>query len=198
MSNLPAWTSDPESLTLSESAYDALPDQVRKLIEVIDGNIILCQSGTAEHSDVARRLANRLEAAVPDDPCLRVSTDIDVHFVKRRRKDGKFSFRRPDVSVYKCMPRGAKLTAADTVAVVEVVSPGSGYTDTVDKLAEYAYEGIPVYLVVFLDGEFYIKTIHEYRLDWASRTYRLVETHEHELELEQPFAVTVPFADLDG
>ncbi|TMR06777.1 Uma2 family endonuclease [Actinomadura soli] len=198
MSTLPAWTSDPESLTLTESAYDALPDQVRKLVEVIDGNIILCQSGTAEHSDVARRLANRLEAAKPDDPCLRVSTDIDVHFVKRLRKDGKFSFRRPDVSVDKCVPRGAKLTAADTVAVVEVVSPGSGYTDTVDKLAEYAYEGIPVYLVVFLDGDLYIKTIHEYRLDWASKTYRLVETHEDELVLDQPFRATVPFAELDG
>ncbi|MEU8796945.1 Uma2 family endonuclease [Spirillospora sp. NPDC048819] len=198
MSSLPAWASDPESLTLSESEYDALPDQVRKLIEVIDGNIILCQSGSAEHSDVARRLANRLEAAKPDDPCLRVSTDIDVHFVKRRRKDGRFSFRRPDVSVYECIPRGAKLAAADTVMVVEVVSPGSGYTDTVDKLAEYAHEGISVYLVVFLDGDLYIKTVHEYRLDWASRTYRLVETHEDELVLDEPFGVNIPFADLDG
>jgi hypothetical protein len=56
----------------------------------------------------------------------------------------------------------------------------------VDKLAEYAYEGIPVYLVVFLDGDFYVKTVHEYRLDWASRTYRLACTHEGELTLEDP------------
>jgi hypothetical protein len=33
--------------------------------------------------------------------------------------------------------------------VVEVVTPASGYTDTVDKLAEYAYEVIPLYLLAF-------------------------------------------------
>ena len=198
MSTLPSWTSDPESLTITEEGYDALPDQVRKLIEVIDGNVIFCQSGTPEHSDVSRRLANKLESAKPEEPCTRVSTDIDVHFVKRRRKDGKFSFRRPDVSVYRCIERGAKVSTPDALMVVEVVSPGSGYTDTVDKLAEYAYEGIPVYLVVFLDGGLFIKMIHEYRLDWATRTYRLTESHVDVLVLEDPFAATITFAELDG
>jgi Uma2 family endonuclease len=81
------------------------------------------------------------------------------HFVKRKRSDGKLSFRRPDVSVYRCVERGAKLSAPDTLMVVEVVSPGSGYTDAVDKLAEYAYEEIPLCLVVFLNGDFYVKLI---------------------------------------
>jgi Uma2 family endonuclease len=196
--SLPAWVTDPDSLTLTEEQYDDLPDQVRKLIEVIDGHVIFCQSGTPEHSDIGRRLANRLEAARPAEPCTRVSTDIDVHFVKRKRSDGKLSFRRPDVSVYKCIERGAKLSAPDTLMVVEVVSPGSGYTDTVDKLAEYAYEGIPVYLVVLLDGSFYVKMIQEYRLDWASRTYRPAHTHIDELVLEDPFPATIGFAELDG
>jgi Uma2 family endonuclease len=198
MSSPPAWASDPASLVLTEEQYDALPDQVRKLIEVIDGHVIFCQSGTPEHSDVSRRLANRLEAAKPQDPCTRVSTDIDVYFVKRKRSDGNLSFRRPDVSVYRCIERGTKLSASDALMVVEVVSPGSGYTDTVDKLAEYAYEGIPVYLVVFLDGGLYVKMIQEYRLDWASRSYRLAQTHLDELVLEDPFAAWIPFAELDG
>jgi Uma2 family endonuclease len=198
MSTLPSWTSDPESLTLTEDEYDALPDQVRKLIEVIDGNIIFCQSGTPEHSDVSRRLANKLEAAKPEQPCTRVSTDIDVHFVKLRRKAGRFSFRRPDVSVYRCIERGSKLSTPDVLMVVEVVSPGSGYTDTVDKLAEYAHEGIPIYLIVFLDGDLYVKVIHEYRLDWASRTYRMVEAHVDVLALDDPFPVTITFAELEG
>jgi hypothetical protein len=76
--------------------------------------------------------------------------------------------------------------------------PGSGYTDTVDKLAEYAYEGIPVYLVVFPDGNFYVKMIQEHRLDWASRTYRLAHTHMDELALEDPFTASVTFSELDG
>jgi Uma2 family endonuclease len=195
---LPAWTSDPESLILTEDQYDELPDQVRKMIEVIDGHVIFCQSGTPEHSDVGRRLANRLEAAKPAEPSTRVSTDINVHFVKRKRADGKLSFRRPDVSVYRCIERGAKLSARDALLVVEVVSSGSGYTDTVDKLAEYAYEGIPVYLVVSLDGDFYVKMVQEYRLDWASRTYRLAQTHVDELAIEDPFPATVLFTELDG
>jgi Uma2 family endonuclease len=196
--SLPVWVTDPDSLTLTEQQYDDLPDQVRKLIEVIDGHVIFCQSGTPEHSDVARRLANRLEAAKPATPCTRVSTDIDVYFVKRQRSDGTLSFRRPDVSVYRCIERGVKLSVRDALLVAEVVSPGSGYTDTVDKLAEYAYEGIPVYLVVFLGGDFYVKMIQEYRLDWASRTYRLAHTHVDELALEDPFPAIVAFSELDG
>jgi Uma2 family endonuclease len=196
MSVLPFWMSDPESLRLTEEQYDALPDRYRKLIEVIGGNVVFCRSGSPEHSDVARRLANKLEAARPEQPCLGVSTGVDVFF-RRRKIDGEFSFRRPDVSLYQCVERGTKLKATDVRLVVEVVSPGSGYTDTVDKVAEYAYEGIPVYLVVHLDGDLYVKMIQEYRLDWASRTYRLAEVHQGELVLDDPFPVTVAFSELD-
>lgn len=196
--SMPAWATDPESLTLTEEQYDDLPDQVRKLIEVIDGHVIFCHSGTPEHSDVARRLANRLEAAKPDSPCSRVSTDIDVNFDKRSRTEGKLSFRRADVAVYHCIERGAKLWAHDVLMVIEVVSPGSAYTDTVDKPAEYAHEGIPVYLVIHLDSDLYIKIIQEYRLDWSSRTYRLAQTHMDELTLQVPFPVRIPFSEIDA
>jgi hypothetical protein len=124
--SMPAWVSDPGSLLLTEDQYDGLPDHVRKMVEVIDGHVIFCQSGTPEHSDVARRLASRLEAAKPAEPCTRVSTDIGVHFVKRKRTDGTFCFRRPDVSVYRCIERGSKLSARDTLMVAEAVSPGCG------------------------------------------------------------------------
>jgi Uma2 family endonuclease len=198
VTELPVWAEDPGALEITEAEYGQLPDRLRKLIEVIDGNVIRCQSGTAEHSDVARRLANRVESAKPADPCTRVSTDVDVYFRQRRRKDRGFSFRRPDVTVYRCIERGAKVTTADALLVVEVVSPGSGYTDTVDKMAEYAYEGIPVYLIVHLNSDLYIKMIQEYCLDWASRIYRLAETHEGALLLESPFPVFVGFDELDG
>ena len=52
--------------------------------------------------------------------------------------------------------------------------------------------------MVYLDGDFYVKMIHEYRLDWASRTYRLAHTHVDELAVEDPFPAVVQFADLDG
>lgn len=195
---IPAWADDPGALEMSEAEYDLLPDDVRKLIEVIDGNVIRCRSGSVQHSNVARRLANLLEAAKPPESRTRVSTRVDMRFSGRTDCAKPFSFRRPDVTVYRCIERGTKLTTGDALLVVEVVSPGSVYTDTVDKLAEYAYEGIPVYLVVHLDANLYVKVIQEYRLDWASRSYRLVDTHQESLILESPFPASISFAQLDG
>ncbi len=196
MTSLPPWAADPGSLTLTEAQYDGLPDHVRELIEVIDGNVIFCPRGTSEHRDVTRTLAIRLDAARPAQPCMRVSPGADVHFIKRRRSDGTLSFRRPDVSVYRCTEQDSRLFARDALMVVEVVTPASGYTDTVDKLAEYAYEGIPQYLLAFLGGDPYLKMIQEYRLDWPSRTYRLAVTHMDELILKDPFPVRITFREL--
>ncbi len=96
MTSLPPWAADPGSLTLTEAQYDSLPDRVRKLIEIIDGNVTFCPSGTPEHRDVTRTLAIWLDAARPAQPCTQVSTGAEVHFIKRRRSDGTLSFRRPD------------------------------------------------------------------------------------------------------
>jgi Uma2 family endonuclease len=196
MTSLPAWAADPGSLTLTEAQYDALPDRVRKLIEVIDGNVIFCPGGTPEHADLTRTLAIRLDAARPAQPCTRVSTGAAVHFTKRRRSDGTLSFRRPDISISRCTDKNARLFARDALMVVEVVTPDSGYTDTLDKLAEYAYEGIPLYLLAFLGGDPYLKMIQEYRLDWPSRTYQLAVTHMDELTLKDPFPVRIVFGEL--
>jgi hypothetical protein len=53
-------------------------------------------------------------------------------------------------------------------------------------------------LIVHLNSDLYIKMIQEYRLDWASRVYRLAETHEGALLLESPFPVFAGFDELDG
>ena len=121
-----------------------------------------------------------------------------MHFVKRRRSDGTLSFRSPDISVYRSTERDARLFAQDALMVIEVITPPSGYTDTVDKLAEYAYEGIPLYLLAFLGGDPYLKMIQEYRLDWPSRTYQLAHTHMDELILKDPFPVRIAFGELTG
>lgn len=78
------------------------------------------------------------EAALPATPCLAVTTDVEMHYSRRRRLGGRFSFRRPDVTVYRCIGRGDQLTSSDAVMVIEVISPGSEYIDTVDKKAQYA------------------------------------------------------------
>lgn len=40
--------------------------------------------------------------------------------------------------------------------------------------------------------------IHEYRLDWATHSYRLVDTHQEAVVLESPFPATILFSQLDG
>lgn len=198
MSVLPAWATDPEMLLINEEGYDALPEEVQKQIEVIDGRVIFCRSGSVEHNIVARRLANGFDAARPTEPCIRVVTDFEMHYLNVRPNSPGFAFRRPDVAVHRCIPRGQKLDTGNVMLVVEVVSPGSEYIDTVDKRAEYAAEGIAVYLVVHLDNELRIKIIQEYRLDWASGSYRQAEAHQEVLVLREPFPVEIPFADLEA
>lgn len=196
---LPTWATDPSSLLLTEQQYDELPDHVRRSIEVIDNHVIFLHSGSVEHSRVARRLADAIERARPPSPCVAVSTEIDMHYLRRQRdREGNFfSFRRPDVTVHRCLDRGSKLSTRDALLVVEVVSPGTERTDLVQKVAEYAREHIPVYLVITLDDKLFVKLVQEYRLDWSGKGYQLAAVHENELELTDPFPVSVPFAELD-
>lgn len=196
---LPVWATDPESLLLTEEQYEELPDHVRRSIEVIDNHVVFLNSGSVEHSRVARRLADAIESTRPEEPCVSVSTEIDMHYLKRHRdlKGNLFSFRRPDVSVHRCLERGSKLSTRDVLVAIEIVSPGTERTDLVQKVAEYAREQIPVYLVVTLDDDLYVKLVHEYRLDWSSKNYQLVAVHENALEISDPIPMSVLFSELD-
>ncbi|MQY21498.1 Uma2 family endonuclease [Nocardia macrotermitis] len=195
--SMPAWVTDPEMLIITEEQYGALPEEVQRQIEVVSGQVMFCRSGSRQHNHVARRLANRLEDVRQGRSGTEVLTDFEMHYVDSRPNSPGFSFRRPDVILHRCFDQDRKLTTSDVLLVVEVVSPGSEYTDTVDKHAEYAREGIQTYLIVHLDAQRRIKIIQEYRLDWASRTYRQADTHQEQLILTDPFPVDIAFADLD-
>lgn len=199
MGTLPIWATDPQSLLLTEEQYEQLPDHVRRSIEVIDNHVVFLNSGSIEHSRVARRLADLIERARPDTPCTAVSTEIDMHYTKRQSDTAGnlFSFRRPDVTVHRCLERGSKLSARDVLIAVEIVSPGTERTDLIQKVAEYARERIPVYLVVTLDDKLFVKLVQEYRLDWSNKNFQLTAAHEGELDLSDPFPISVGFSELD-
>ena len=189
----PGWFDDfPEYLT--EADYRELSEEVSRSIEVVHGHIIRCESPTPRHNQIARRLANALEASrSPAGPCLTVETDVDVILWRVPR----FTFRRPDVTVYKCIDDPArKPTAQDTVLVVEVTSPITATEDLVDKWAQYATAGIPLYLVVVLDEKYDIWEIREFHLDAAAAAYHLYAVHTSVLELERPIRLTLPISDL--
>ncbi len=80
--------------------------------------------------------------------------------------------------------------------MVEVASPTTAREDLVDKKAQYATAGIPLYLVVILDDKSEIWEIREFHLDAAAAGYRLHAVHRSVLDLEQPVRLTLPIAEL--
>jgi Uma2 family endonuclease len=111
--------------------------------------------------------------------------------------DSRFTFRRADVVVYRCIDDPLRRPAAeDTVLVIEVTSPTTAREDLVDKKAQYATAGIPLYLVVVLDDKYDVWEIREFHLDAATAGYRLYAVHMSVLELEQPIRLTLPISDL--
>jgi Uma2 family endonuclease len=189
----PGWFADfPEYIT--EAEYQELDEAISRTIEIVHGHVIKCESPTPRHNRIARRLANALEAArSPAGPCLTVETDVDVVLWRVPR----FTFRRPDVAVYDCIDDPTrKPTAQDVVLVAEVTSPTTAREDLVDKRAQYATAGIPLYLVVVLDEKYDIWEIREFHLDAAAAAYRLAAVHRSVLELEHPVRLSLPIGDL--
>ncbi|MFF0491375.1 Uma2 family endonuclease [Nocardia sp. NPDC003482] len=159
---------------MTEEQYRRLPEDIAREIEIVHGHVIVCESPSPEHNRIARRLANELERLPSTEPCVRAETDIDVVLWRVP----KFTFRRPDVVVYRCLDEpGAKPEAGDTLIVVEVSSPSTAAEDLLDKKAQYARVGIPLYLVIVLNDKYEIEDVLEFRLDAHAGEYRLHQFH---------------------
>lgn len=179
---------------MTEEEYRRLPEDVARGIEVVHGHVIVCESPTPEHNRVGRRLASALESAPSTEPCIRVETDVDLVLWRVP----KFTFRRPDVLVYRCLPeRGAKPEAADALIVIEVSSPSTAQEDLLDKKTQYAQARIPLYLVVIMDTKYEIEEIREFRLDAHAGEYRLHQLHRDGLlRLEHVILVEISTSEL--
>jgi Uma2 family endonuclease len=178
---------------MSEDDYVALPEGVARRIEIVHGHVIVCESPTPQHQQVARRLATAFETSRPKEPCTRVQMETDVVLWRVP----KFTFRRPDVVVYRCKEdRNAKPDASDVLLMIEVSSPSTEREDLVDKMAQYAAAGIPAYLVVRMSADGDIVDAREFHLDAATRQYRLESVLEYGVALTFPFKVTIAFEEL--
>jgi Uma2 family endonuclease len=78
---------------------------------------------------------------------------------------------------------------------VEITSSDDD-VDFNDKRAEYAAQGIAVYLIVVMDGA-EVDSIEEHRIDWSGRNYQIAAVHRKSLATELPEGVkiNVPFAE---
>jgi Uma2 family endonuclease len=199
--SLPVWATDPSSLLITEEEYAALPAEVCKSIEVVNGRVVFCESPTPDHQRVSRNLTMALLAARPPEPCLDVLQDTDMRYRHRNphvsRAGKKFTFRRPDIAVLRCLRPGSLLWSDDVLVAIESTSSDDD-VDFNDKRAEYAAQGIRVYLIVVMDGP-EIDSIEEYRLDWSGRNYQIAAVHRQSLvtELPEEVKIDIPFADLE-
>lgn len=197
----PVWASDPDSLLITEDEYEALPAEVCRSIEVVHGRVIFCESPTPDHQRVSRNLTMRFLAARPATPCVDVLQDTDMRYRRRNphaaRAGKKFTFRRPDIAVFRCLQPGERLWSDGVLVAVEITSSDDD-VDFNDKRAEYAAQGIPVYLIVVMDGAD-IDSIEEYRLDWSGRNYQLSAVHRSSLVVELPenMKIDAAFSELE-
>ncbi|MGW4643944.1 Uma2 family endonuclease [Sphaerisporangium sp. NPDC004334] len=198
---LPAWATDPSSLLITEEEYEALPEEICKTIEVVDGRVVFCESPTPGHQRVSRNLTIALLAARPSHPCIDVLQDTDMRYRHRNphvtQAGKRFTFRRPDISVLHCLDAGARLWSGDVLVAIEITS-SDDEVDFNDKRAEYAAQGIPVYLIVVMDGD-RVGSVEEYRLDWSGRNYQLAAVHRGTLvtELPEGMKLETSFTDLE-
>ncbi|MFG1958787.1 Uma2 family endonuclease [Nonomuraea sp. NPDC049028] len=167
----------PQPTPVTAEEYDALPEEIAKAIEIVDGYVVHCATPTPDHQTAARRLANMLErhareAMSKGHECVTVNTSVDL-----RLGDQPLLNRRPDVALYRCLDRerDEQLRAEHVLLVVEIVSLGTETQDTTDKLGEYAKAGIPHYWIARLDRSG-LSIIERYRLDRAAMLYQHIGT----------------------
>jgi Uma2 family endonuclease len=197
----PVWATDPSSLMITEEEYQALPAEICKSIEVVNGRVIFCESPSPSHQRVSRNLTMTFLVARPGTPCIDVLQDTDMRYRHRNphvvRAGKKFTFRRPDIVILRCLQPDALLWSDDVLVAVEITSSDDD-VDFNDKRAEYAAQGIPVYLIVVMSGA-NVDSIEEYRLDWSGRNYQLAAVHRNSLVTELPdnLKVSISFTELE-
>jgi Uma2 family endonuclease len=193
---------------ITMDAYLALPEDLARTIEVTGGLIVHCESPSEAHLGIQQALVSALQEAIDKHDrdtgaCHRVRMELDVLL----DDDPAFTFRRPDVTVYRCLPSGRaggwkKPRASDVVIVAEVVSEHSAQADLLEKRARYAAAGIRSYWIVRMarnDGP--AISIERLRLTadglYVSEAVALRGKATLAIDVIDPVAVTVSWDTLD-
>ncbi|MQY17896.1 hypothetical protein NRB20_09630 [Nocardia sp. RB20] len=175
---------------ISVDIWRELPEEFCRLVEVVDGQAVRCESPTRAHQKAVHRLLGMFEDAAREcmsrDPSTRLDANHDFDTVLWEVP--RATIRRPDVALFDCAPPDVRPVPARYLrVVVEVVSPGHVKTDRLEKMSEYAAAGIPWYwLVSVSDTE--VTVIETYALDHGVGHYRQV----HVLKPGTGFAVDLP------
>jgi Uma2 family endonuclease len=129
----------------------ALPDDgAHSRYEVIDGTLLVTPAPSYEHQRASLRLAYLLQQAA-DTAAAQVEV---IECVNLRLPSGDLNI--PDLLIVDKTtlgPSPIQITAANVLAVIEIVSPSSRRVDRVLKPSIYADAGIPTFWRVELEPE---------------------------------------------
>src|SRR5689334_23586844 len=101
---------------LTAAAYDELPEETCRQIDVLDGAILVRPSLRRPHQRVAQRLVNLIDTACSPDYAAIMDVDL-------RLQDVPLHNRRPDIVVYRAtLPSDEILRPEHCLLVVEIMS----------------------------------------------------------------------------
>ena len=173
-------------LTLAE--WEALPEDSSRRYELVEGVLLVVPRPTPLHQLAMLRLGAELDRQLPDD--LTVLPDVEV-LVEAGPTP---TVRAPDLVVVpsaRAEQNPPQLPAADILLAVEIVSPGTGRTDRVTKMSEYAEAGIPHYWLVDLPPRLQLTV---YTLVSGHYEQHAIETEL--IDLDQPSPVHLDLKSL--
>lgn len=133
-------------LTLDD--WDALPEDNRFRLEVVEGVLIVSPRPASFHQRAVTRLGYLINEQLPAECC--ALSEVDVILTEH-----PLTVRAPDVIVTGTEladSNPARYEATNVRLALEVLSEGSVRTDRVTKFSEYAEVGIEHYWIVDLDA----------------------------------------------
>lgn len=188
----PVWQPDPVRQARADYTFEDLlhlPADAPRL-ELLDGVIQVTPSPSLGHQTISFLLCRWLHDHAPAD--LRAAQAVGVAL-------GRNTSRQPDVLLYRAgvQLEHAFLMPEEVLLAVEIVSPGTRRTDRFAKPAEYAAAGIPAYWRIEQDP----LRVHAYRLaarpgPTGDRQYELVTSDDSVIELDDPFPIKLPIAEI--
>lgn len=145
MSGMTFLTDRAEAFRVSRADFEEIrdrpPEQGR--YELLDGEVLVTPSPTPAHQEAVAALLGLLRAALPP-PQIALPAPMDVMI---QTADGD-TVLQPDLVVGERAGLVAKGYEGPPVMVVEVLSPTTWHRDLGEKMAAYAYAGVPHYWVL--------------------------------------------------
>ncbi|HLT10865.1 MAG TPA: Uma2 family endonuclease [Micromonosporaceae bacterium] len=181
-----SWQPDPVRQRLGsytlEDVLNLPPDAPR--VELVDGVMLVVPSPTEDHQDISFLLCAWLRRHAPKEykaiQALGVAVEIDRTY-------------EPDVLLIRAGGDGSRhfVTPDQVIIAIEVVTPRTRARDRISKPAEYAAAGIPYYWRVEQNPVH----VFAYRLGPHGR-YELAADSTEMLELDEPFPIKLPIAEI--